>query len=59
FAQALLHPGLQRLLLAYLGFITDARAYALMGVDERPPLFPSNLGWLLAGLRPPVQRQRH
>ncbi len=53
------HPGLQRLLLGYLGFLTDARAYALMGVEERPPLFPSNLGWLLAGLRPPLQRQRH
>ncbi|VVB57585.1 Uncharacterised protein [uncultured archaeon] len=40
-------PVLQRLLLNYLGFLIDARAYLLMGVEERPPLFPANMGWFL------------
>ncbi len=43
------HPLCQRMLLSYLGFLVDMRAYLLLGEEERPPLFPANLGWFLRG----------
>ena len=37
------HPDLHRILLTYLQFNIEMRAYLFLGVDERPELFPQTL----------------
>jgi len=41
------HPAFHRLLLSFLSFLIDQRAYFFLGVDERPPLLPEHLLSLL------------
>lgn len=37
------HPAFHRLLLAYLSFLIDMRAYVFLGVEDRPALLPEHL----------------
>jgi hypothetical protein len=37
------HPAFHRLLLAYLSFLIDVRAYFFFGVEDRPSLMPEHL----------------
>jgi hypothetical protein len=46
------HPGLHRIFLSYLGFRIESLAYAFLGVEERPSLFPSFILSLFSSISP-------